>query len=258
MAFIAYFDFLGFKDFIERNDIEFQIRIVNGIFREIEEALGKGKLEQRNGGYVADLSQSKIHCVNFSDTVLFWTYEEDIDFLKELIEVAYRFNWSCIDFHFPLRGAILKGDIFDYKFDHKSDNGGTYGVNSIFGIGLVNAHIKAESQNWAGTVIDNSIIDFLTSAELAPDEFLSPYAKTFLVPYKEVVNDQVEEWVLNIVETKEGINDEAYGNLHRRILDNFANYNKRVDSEKVQVIIKNTINFLESGKTGEIDHRKPE
>ena len=42
--FIAYFDFLGFKDFILNNDIEYQNQIMNNIFRDIESSLGNGKL----------------------------------------------------------------------------------------------------------------------------------------------------------------------------------------------------------------------
>jgi hypothetical protein len=41
--FIAYFDYLGFKQFIDNNDLEYQRKIVGNNFRDIESALGQGK-----------------------------------------------------------------------------------------------------------------------------------------------------------------------------------------------------------------------
>ena len=52
--FIAYFDYLGFKKFILNNDPENQGRIMNNIFRDIVNFLGKGKLKEGKQGVVAD------------------------------------------------------------------------------------------------------------------------------------------------------------------------------------------------------------
>jgi hypothetical protein len=248
MAFIAYFDYLGFKDFIERNDIDYQIKIVNNIFRDIENALGKGKLIDTPRGFIADLSKIKVHCINFSDTVLFWTDNQSIESLTDLLEVAYGFNWGCTDFFFPVRGAIVLGEVFDYKFEHKSENGGTYGVNSIFGKGLVEAHLKAEKQNWAGTVIDNSIVTYLLQNNVNVESLLSPFAKKYKVPYHKGFDNDEREWVLNLVKSDVPLNDKAYKNISKNIVDNFSNHNKRIDSDEVQLKIKNTIEFLESYK----------
>jgi hypothetical protein len=46
--FIAYFDYLGFKKFIENNTLDYQKRIVVNNFRDIENALAKGKQNQPN------------------------------------------------------------------------------------------------------------------------------------------------------------------------------------------------------------------
>lgn len=248
MALLAYFDYLGFKDFIERNEIDYQIEIVKNIFRDIENALGKGKIIETSRGYIADLSKNKIHCINFSDTVIFWSENQSIEALTDLLEVAYGFNWSCIDFFFPVRGAIILGEVFDFKFDHESDNGGTYGVNSIFGRGLVDAHLKAEKQNWAGTVIDNSIVSYLTENKVNAESFLAPFAKKYKVPYHKGYDRPEEEWVLNLVKSNGALNDEAFKNMRRNIIENFSNHNKRIDSDEVALKIKNTLEFLESYK----------
>jgi len=247
MAFIAYFDFLGFKDFIERNDSDYQNKIIEDIFLNIENALGRGRLKEIPAGYIADLSTVKIHCVNFSDTVIFWVKEETIDMLSELFEVAFKFNWSCILFIFPIRGTIIQGDVLDYNFEVKNENGGTYTINSLFGKGLISAYLKAEDQNWAGTVIDNSIESFLSTKMGKADNFLIPYAKKYFVPYKSEKYKE-EEWVLKLGQINNKLSEEAFYNYKTKIIDNFTNHNKRIDCDTVQIKIKNTINFLESFK----------
>lgn len=244
MALIAYFDYLGFKDFIERNDTEYHDKIIKNIFRDIENAMGKGKTQETSYGVIADLSQLSINCINFSDTVIFWTDEDDINKTKDLLDIAFRFNWMCIDFFFPVRGCIVFDDILLYKHDYASSRGGTYVINSIFGKGLVKAHLKAEDQNWAGTVIDVSVIDFLEANGINAYEFLQPYAKQYKVPYK--THDNEEEWVLNLVTSNGKMNDEAFTNISRNIAENFSAHNKRTDIESVQIKLKNTIAFLES------------
>ena len=91
--FIAYFDYLGFKQFIENNDLDYQKRIMENNFRDIENALGQGKLKQPTHGAIADLANSNINCINFSDTIVFWTNDDSESSLIEIIEVAYKFNW---------------------------------------------------------------------------------------------------------------------------------------------------------------------
>lgn len=190
----------------------------------------------------------KIHCINFSDTVIFWTDNKSIDALKDLLEVANRFNQTCICFFFPVRGSIVFGDVFGKKFEYNCEAGGTYGVNSIFGKGLIQAYLKAGQQNWAGTVIDESVVTFLKENKIHVDSFLNPFAKKFKVPYKQGAENKEAEWVLNLVETKHKINEDFYKNRRRNIIENFSNYNKRTDSEDVQIKIENTIRFLESYK----------
>lgn len=245
MGFLAYFDYLGFQDFIERNEADYQKKIVNNIFRDIEGALGQGKVVENEHGYIADLSQVKINCINFSDTVIFWTDEDGVDDLRNLLNVALKFNWTCIDYFFPVRGCIVCDEIIHFKYDHTNENGGKYGVNTIIGKGLVKAYQKAENQNWAGTVIDDSIIKYLVKADVNVNVILSEYAKPYKVPYHKM-NGNEEEWVLNLVTSKGKMNDEAFQNMRKNITENFAAHNKRTDSDSVQLKLKNTLDFLRS------------
>jgi hypothetical protein len=243
-TYIAYFDHLGFKDFIERNDFETQKRGVGNILRDIERAAADGKLKDAPYGVVADLSHTTIQVLNFSDTILFWTQDDSEESLIEILKVAYRYNWGATTFFFPARGALSFGEIQHLDYSDKNEKGGTYHVNSIFGKGLVDVYQKAESSDWSGATIDNSVIEKIVGLGKNPEEFLEPYAKLYDVPYKG--GETLNEFAFKLC--VEPINEEAFGNVSTRIIENFAEYNKRVDSKGVQRKVKNTIDFLETAK----------
>lgn len=241
--FIAYFDYLGFKDFIDNNNLEEQSRIMNNNFRDMEHALGKGKLKTVRIGVIADLSDSRINCINFSDTVVFFTNDNSENSLKEILEVAYEFNFREVVHCFPVRGALVYGEMA--YVDHKQSNGygGVYNVNSVYGKGLVKAHLRAEEQNWAGTLIDVSFIEEIESKGYNIETYLSPYAKKYIVPYKDEIKRQ-PEYVLSLIEGT--LDDEALKNFSQGIKDNFGYYNKSTNDIRVQKKITNTIEFLNS------------
>lgn len=241
--FIAYFDYLGFKEFIENNDLAYQSRIIANNFRDMENALGQGKLKDIPQGVIADISNSQINCINFSDTVVFFTNDTSDTSLIEILEVAYKFNSQAINSCFPVRGALVHGEMVYVEYKEKNSGGGIYNINSVFGKGLVKAHLRAEQQHWAGTVIDESLTTEIAKRRYNIDEFLLPYAKKYKVPYKDGVK-RAEEYVLNII--KGTLNSESLKNFDRGIRENFAQYNKSVADERVQQKISNTIQFLES------------
>lgn len=241
--FIAYFDYLGFKEFIENNDLEFQKRIIGNNFRDMESALGQGKYKDASHGLIIDISNSQINCINFSDTVVFFTNDTTDSSLVEILEVAYKFNWQAIDFCFPVRGSLVFGEMVYIDFKQNNGGGGVYNINSVFGKGLVKAHLRADEQHWAGTVLDDSFVSEMANRGHDLDNFLAPYAKKYKVPYKNRVAEE-NEYVLNIV--KGTLNDKALKNMKNNISRNFAQYNKSVEDKRVQEKISNTIHFLES------------
>lgn len=243
MKFIAYFDYLGFKQFIENNDLDYQRRIMGNIYRDIERALGHGNYEIAPSGIaIADISHSSINCINFSDTVVFWTNDQSIESLEEIIKVAHSFNDRNINLYFPARGSLVYGIIEHDSYYKENRGGGKYNINSVYGKGLVEAHDKANKQHWANTVIDKSFIEKMIDMGLDPSTYLKPYAKLYKVPYKDGGN-QSEEYVMNLVNGI--IDEEAITGLSDFIRVNFAKHNKSIDSPDVQEKINNTIKFLE-------------
>jgi hypothetical protein len=242
--FIAFFDYLGFKDFIERNEIESQHRIMNSILVDIEMALGQGKTKPDSRGVISDIDDSIIKCINFSDTVVFWTNDDTDDSLHEVLAVAYKFNFSSICFTFPVRGSIVYGDITHIDFKQSNNRGGLYNINSLYGKGLVAAYLKAENQDWAGTVIDQTLVDKIALTGQDPSSVLNKYAKRYKVPYKKEMENQNAEFVLRL--TEGSLNTESFENVSEDIKRNFGEYNKSIDSTQVQKKLSNTIEFLKS------------
>ncbi|WPR77704.1 hypothetical protein [Algoriphagus sp. NG3] len=243
--FIAYFDYLGFRQFIEKNDILAQKRGMGNIFREIEQAIAKEKTTDAPHGIIADLEESNINCINFSDTIIFWTEDDSVDSLKEILEVSYIFNWRTNGYFFPARGAIVHGELEAVDFSYLNGKGRNYNINSVFGRGLISAYEKAESQNWAGTVVDHSIIGFLEGIGENPETFLEPWCIPYFIPYKNGVW-KVKEFAFILV--KGGLNDEAFNNWSKGIRDNFENYNKGPLDPRTEEKLKNTIEFLRGFK----------
>lgn len=247
--FIAFFDYLGFKQFIENNDIETQKKVMGDIQRDIEQSLVLEKDGKRNNKIIgnstviADLSHIKLNSILFSDTVIFWSTDDTFESLENLLRCCFDFNSKTNCFFFPARGAIIYDYIKPLKFDKTSKNRATYNINSVYGIGVVKAYEKAESQNWAGTVIDSSIIEYLENKEEDANKFLSKYAKKYLIPYKKEVKNQKEEFVLNFFTST--ISETLFENTSKNIKDNFSKHNKNVNNS-VQAKIDNTIKFLES------------
>src|SRR5690606_24276064 len=101
------------------------------------------------------------------------------------------------------------GDIHHRAFNETSPLQGKYNVNSLYGKDLINAYLKAESQQWAGTVIDESTLVALTGNGINCEELLKPFAVKYQVPYKmsSAAND---EYVLRLVEGT--INPEFFKN----------------------------------------------
>jgi hypothetical protein len=241
MKFITYFDYLGFGDFIRNNELDYQRKIMANIFRDIESALAKGKLIDAKHGVIADLTHSKVHCINFSDTVVFWTNDISVESVAELLHITHIFNWQANLFFFPVRGTMTMGELERVEFSQKSGLGGSYNINSVYGKGLVTAHEIAENQKWAGTLLDENVEEFIIANLDNSKDVLEIYTKPFNVPFKTGIKNMK---VFNLI--KGELNDIAFANYSKGIIDNFANHKKGIENHSVKEKIDNTINFLAS------------
>jgi hypothetical protein len=214
---------------------------MGNIFRDIESALAKGKLKEARHGVIADLSEIKVNCINFSDTIIFWTNDVSKESLEELLYITHYFNWQANLYFFPVRGTLTIGELEGVDHSFKSELGGSYNLNSVFGKGLVEAHEITESQKWAGTVLNTSVVDFIQGNFKDPQTLLDLYTKNFAVPFKLGVKEmQVFHFI------KGELNDLAFDNCQKGIRENFARHKKSVTHSSVAEKLEKTIEFLSS------------
>ncbi len=243
-TFITYFDLLGYKSFIEKNELEVVRKRILGLLHDVEMALALFKNTRKDSVCVPDINHSELNCLTISDTIVFWAKNDSFDGFMELLKVSFEFNHISNCGSFPARGAMVFGELDYIPFDSQTNKQSIYRVNSIFGKGLVEAHIKAESLDLAGCVIDNSVIDQVIDKEngLAT---LKNHAVLYNVPYK---NKQTtcQEYMIKF-SSSEKINDEAFCNRSKQILRAFKN-DKKDFNNRAKKLFRNTLSFLEKQK----------
>lgn len=242
--YIAYFDFLGYKEFILRNPDSNYLRTrARNVLRDISMSLSLGKYHPPQGGVVApDLTSVRVNCLNISDTVIFWTEDDSLESLEELVLISHEFNWRQNLYNMPVRGVLYCDSIEMMSHKERNTVGAIYSTNMIYGHGLIKAHIKAESLNLAGTVIDETVLIHKHDRDLI-ENIISPFAKGYPVPYKsgDIKNEYVYLLSKGSVMPEEGIESKK-----ELVLNTFKRDDKPTDSERVQSLLKNTYDFIES------------
>ncbi len=240
--FVAYFDILGYKQFLDNcppTDVE---KWVDKIFLNVELSISGGKTTKAGGIAIADLSKSNISATVFSDTIVFWTPDDSISSFTELLGSAYEFNWRMILFDFPIRGYVNFGEIGVRKGNPTAK----YGVNSIFGKEALRAYYMAESMEWAGTVIDENVVSKVNS-ESDFEKLISDKVIQYKVPFRisPTLIDYKKEFCLRIVANNGAFNQEAFENYENSIRENFTRFDKDcLERTSVKKKYAHTINFL--------------
>lgn len=237
--FIAYFDFLGYKQFIQNNDEDYLERRAEHILTSLGLALSQGaSVEVSRTLAVPDISTCRVNCLNISDTIIFWGIEDTLENCTDLLKVAHRYNWQENIHGMPVRGCLLYDDFNIRTGSTRNAQGALYSPNLIYGKGLLRAHLKSDNLDWAGTVIDSSFVDRV-SQETNFDTFIEEYATRYDVPYKD---GEVNEYAINLwkgVETQEHL-DRA----KEMVREVFAKDNKGIN-DSVERKIENTCAFIE-------------
>ena len=238
---IAYFDLLGYKQFIENNDEKLTALRVGHILRDIENSLSLRKTKPSNPGRViADLEYSKVNCLNISDTIILWTSDYSDEGVENFLDVCFNLNFMLNKFTFPCRGVLISDKFQMISGKEQNSAGFSYSPNIMYGRGLLKAHIKSDSFNFASTVIDKSFVEKFADNKKVIEKIENLSLK-YLVPYKEYHDNQDLEYVFKY--TISNLNQTYFDNIKNGVIKNFHKDNKGV-SASVQVKIDNTIDFL--------------
>lgn len=241
-TYIAFFDVLGFKEFIKNNDLEEVKRRFNHVLRESQTAVSGGNTIQLSYGLVPDLSKQKVNCLHISDSIIFWTNTARLEDFIEIANVCYTFYWRSLQTTFPLRGCLTFGEI-DFqpqKFDPSQQ--GEFFNSSLLGKGIVDAYLKSDSLEYAGCIIDESALKDLpekTIYDLLEEQKICLYK----VPYKD--NCSKYEHVFRPNRGKH--DDVSFRNAAINIKSLFCYTSKVTEDELPQSVknkLNNTIDFI--------------
>jgi hypothetical protein len=254
-TFLAYFDVLGFKEIVLNNSLEELNQIFSHLLRDTQTAVsGENYIQPQPGIMVADLTQQKVHCLHISDSVLFWTNGDSEGDFIELARVCYTFYWRSLQLFVPLRGCLVHGEIEFRPFQIKNESGATFHNSSLYGKGLVDAYIKAESVDYAGCYIDQTALSKVEENvinNLIYDQMLCYYK----VPFKG--NKYSYEHVFRPI--KGNHNEVSFRNSAKHIKSLFSYHSKMKEfPESVQVKLNNTLDFIEHFRETDSDLKRPE
>lgn len=242
-SFLAYFDLLGYKKFIENNSADHLQYRTEHFGRNIERALALDEPvipSKHPGGYLSDISKSTLNCLTFSDTVILWTNSNTLEDFEEIVKVAHKYNQFNVTLDFPCRGCIVYGDITYKPFESKNQRGGNYMLNMIYGKALVDAYSKAEGTSWAGCVLDDSAVQFAKSLGDI-NALLSEYTLEYDIPYKTKEADIRQRGIALRLYKKPLLITEF---IEDGIRSAFTQDNKGDIVGRTKVIFDNTIEFL--------------
>lgn len=246
-TYIAYFDILGFKEFIMNNEKAYVDRNFQHIFRESQTAVSGEKYIDYNYGFAPDLNQAEVNCLHFSDSIIFWTIDNSEESFRKIIDVCYTFYWRCMQTTFPVRGCIVLGDIEFHPFQIQGKNGAKFFNSSLYGKGLIDAYQKAESQDWAGCFIDKSAIGSVKD-EIIYDLLYKNKIVYYAVPLKD--GSTSYEHTIRIIGSR--LNNVAFRNLSKGVERLFTHHmSGKPLTESVIRKMNNTIKFLDYFRTEE-------
>ena len=239
-TFIAFFDVLGFKEFIYNNEFKEVKRLFGHLLRDTQTAVAGEKYIQVNPGVIVpDLAKQKVNCLHISDSIVFWTNSNSEADFTELVEVCYSFYWRSLQTSFPVRGCLTYGEIDFNPYTIKSESGATFYNYSLIGKGLVDSYLKAESIEYAGCYIDKSAIDKVEDA-LINKLIYAQKLCYYKVPFK---TGNSYEHVFRPVHGDH--NDVSFRNSAKGIKRLFTSHTKATTlTDSVLRKMNNTIDFL--------------
>lgn len=152
--FVAFFDILGFKELVMRNSHK---NIYETLYKIAQE---RHKLENMSNEHDFDLEDfidSDIYIVNFSDSIIIFSKNDDINNFNYFnFIVTYLFSY-IIDLGLPVKAGIAHGEISVNKE-----------AQIYFGQPIIDAYLIEEDVNYLGIVAHHSIDNY--HKDLSNDE----------------------------------------------------------------------------------------
>ncbi len=218
--FVAYFDFLGFKEYVKKNPLNLIVSNYKAVLKRIK---------KKEGIY---FDVDKIICQWFSDTFLFCAKANSDQFEQTFFQMqalSMAFFKEMISKHIPLKGALTVGEFY------------TEPEHGIFlGEALIKAYEYAENQNWLGFVLTPEILTLLEQNKREKEiSFCKRHYVEYEVPYKKNTKRRLLAYRLD--KFNKGINIKKIGdyNLWRALVQM-----EHTAPKKAKVKYQNTKEFM--------------
>ena len=250
--YIAFLDVLGFKDLVKNNPHEKLATIYERLFSSaVTVGLSKGNriFFEKDGKsfWEPKFSDITVNSLIVSDSIIVWTDDVSPESFLQIIVSIKTLMRQAFFIGFPLRGAIVKGDLSVFKSSYKTSNDNS--LNTLVGLGLVNAYRIEEEQDWSGCILDDSCVlmeggdidnTHLPSIPSNMFEYLitNEYITKYKIPFKS--GSIKEKYAINWITKKSGDSLLTKTSIRQK----FSEYNKNIDDWKVERIIRNTIDCL--------------
>ena len=240
--YIAFLDILGFKELIENNSHKDIVCLFDNfrIFVQMALAKQKGTIDKW-GRLVYDVSNTKINSIIISDSLIFWTNDNEPNDFFDLVDCLQRFMKFCHNLpKIFVRGGISYGDFF-------YDNSGTiHGNDSIImhpiivGKALVELHLIEKELQFAGCVIDKVALNQVKKDDRAnfDHKWKSLIREKLIVEYEVPYKSTFQtEWTINWVSDSIDV--------ERDFEKDFSNRNKSILQNDVKEKISNTKKYYD-------------
>lgn len=239
-TFIAFFDVLGFKEFINKNDLTEVRRLFNQLLRDSQTAIcGQKYIQVNQGVTVPDLKHQTVNCLHVSDNIIFWTNNDSEKDFKDLVEVCYFFYWRSLQTTFPLRGCLTYGEIDFNPYTKTNENGIEFYNYSLIGKGLVDAYLKSDNIEYAGCLLDKLAVD-KAGSDLVNSLIYEQKICVYKVPHK---NGDDYEYVFRPI--KGDLNEISFGNTVKAIKELFTYASKAELTNMPESVKKKLINTID-------------
>ena len=218
-VFIAYFDILGFKNYVMNHDLNELVKMMDNFVRDSQSSTtDRNKFSSH--GCESDMSTSKVNAMHISDSLIYWTHGNSIEDFENILDASRKLFMITNTTRVPLRGCITYGELY-FTPDIISENSNKFYQFSMYGKSIVNAYTKAESLKIVGCVIDDYVNRHFIN-DLGICNGLEEYFKTGKIVYRSI--PQKEE---NGVSVKPEIVIKPF--RHNEALSELDFYNKCTD-----------------------------
>jgi len=158
-VYLAYFDILGFKSYVQNHSLDELINKMKAFYRESQSSMSeRNRLCSDDFGRIEpDPTTFRVKALHISDSLIYWTECDSIEDFENILDASRMLIMNTCTTRLLLRGCITYGDLY-FNPDIVRENKNEFNQFAMFGNSIVNAYTKAEKLKIVGCIIDNYAI----------------------------------------------------------------------------------------------------